>query len=177
MSQKYVSCGGHNISYTSSGVRLITTLVTSLLDTTFDSFLIDEPELGISPEAQAVLAEFLFDKAHRARYFSHIKTVVFATHSTIFLDRARINNNYRVEKAGDQIRVQQIVSQSGFNAIHFFLLGNRLETLYLPSAIILVEGKCDHMFIEKVVAKLLPDALIRVVRRIRTLESRRFLVL
>jgi AAA domain, putative AbiEii toxin, Type IV TA system len=160
MSQKYVSCGGHNISYTSSGFRLITTLVTSLLDTSFDSFLIDEPELGISPEAQATLADFLFDKAHRSKYFPHIKNLVFATHSTVFLDRKRIGNNYSLEKVGDEIRVRQITSQSQFNAVHFFLLGNRFETLYLPSAIILVEGKCDHMFVERVVAKLLPDALI-----------------
>ncbi|EQD41488.1 hypothetical protein B2A_10645, partial [mine drainage metagenome] len=39
------------ISYTSSGFRLIATLVTSLLDTEYETFLIDEPELGISPEA------------------------------------------------------------------------------------------------------------------------------
>lgn len=163
MSQKYVSCGGHNISYTSSGFRLITTLVTSLLDTSFDSFLIDEPELGISPEAQATLADFLFDKAHRAKYFPHIKNLVFATHSTVFLDRKRITNNYSIEKVGDDIRVRQITSQSQFNEVHFFLLGNRFETLYLPSAIILVEGKCDHMFIERVVAKTFPDSLVSVV--------------
>src|SRR5688500_17984348 len=36
MSQKYISAGDHNISYTSSGFRLITTLVTSLLDSEYD---------------------------------------------------------------------------------------------------------------------------------------------
>jgi ATPase subunit of ABC transporter with duplicated ATPase domains len=63
MSQQYISCDGHNISYTSSGFRLIATLVTSLLDTDYDTYLIDEPELGISPEAQGVLADFLFDRS------------------------------------------------------------------------------------------------------------------
>jgi hypothetical protein len=163
MSQKYISCGGHNISYTSSGFRLITTLVTSLLDTDYDTFLIDEPELGISPEAQGLLADFLFDRAHRARYFPHIKTIVFATHSTIFLDRTRISNNYTVQKVGDEIAIQPIQSQSDFNGIHFFLLGNRFETLYLPSAIVLVEGKCDDEFIERVVALRLPDFQISVI--------------
>jgi ATPase subunit of ABC transporter with duplicated ATPase domains len=52
MSQKYISCNGHNISYTSSGFRLIATLLTSLLNSDGDTFLIDEPELGVSPEAQ-----------------------------------------------------------------------------------------------------------------------------
>ena len=163
MSQKYISCGGHNISYTSSGFRLITTLVTSLLDTDYDTFLIDEPELGISPEAQGILADFLFDRQHRAKYFPHIKTIVFATHSTIFLDRTRITNNYTVEKVGDEISIQPIQSQADFNSIHFFLLGNRFETLYLPSAIVLVEGKCDDKFVERVLALRYSASQISVI--------------
>ena len=163
MSQKYISCNGHNISYTSSGFRLITTLVTSLLDTDYDTFLIDEPELGISPEAQGILADFLFDRQHRTKYFPHIKTIVFATHSTIFLDRTRITNNYTVEKVGDEISIQPIQSQADFNSIHFFLLGNRFETLYLPSAIVLVEGKCDEKFVGRVLALRYPASQISVI--------------
>lgn len=163
MSQKYISCGGHNISYTSSGFRLITTLVTSLLDSDYDTFLIDEPELGISPEAQGIMADFLFDRGHREKYFPHIKTLVFATHSTIFLDRAHINNNYIVEKHGDEIYVQPVENQAAFNNIHFFLLGNRFETLYLPSAIILVEGKCDNKFVSRVISLHYPNSQISVV--------------
>jgi predicted ATPase len=163
MSQKYISCGGHNISYTSSGFRLITTLVTSLLDTDYDTFLIDEPELGISPEAQGVLADFLFDRDHRAEYFGHIRTLIFATHSTIFLDRKHITNNFRVEKIGDEIAIHRVDNQVDFNRIHFFLLGNRFETLYLPSSILLVEGKCDHKFIERVVAAKYPNSQLSVI--------------
>lgn len=163
MSQKFISVGGHNISYTSSGFRLITTLVTSLLDDDYDTFLIDEPELGISPEAQGVLADFLFDKEHRKKYFPHIKTLVLATHSTVFLDRSRIDNNYTVEKVGDEIAVSQVLTQQGFNQIHFFLLGNRFETLYLPSLIVLVEGKSDHAFITEVLSKKYPNTQFSVI--------------
>lgn len=163
MSQKYISCGGHNISYTSSGFRLIATLVTSLMDTDYDKFLIDEPELGISPEAQGILADFLFDRKHREKYFPHVKTIVFATHSTIFLDRNNISNNFTVEKKGDEISVKKVETQMDFNDIHFFLLGNRFETLYLPSAIILVEGKSDHSFIDRVLTLRYPGYLISVV--------------
>lgn len=163
MSQKYISCGGHNISYTSSGFRLITTLVTSLLDTDYDTFLIDEPELGISPEAQGILADFLFDRIHREQYFPHIKTIIFATHSTIFLDRNHIKNNYTIEKHGDEISVRCITNYKDFNSVHFFLLGNRFETLYLPSAIVLVEGKSDHAFIERVLTQRYPEFLISVI--------------
>lgn len=163
MSQKYISCGGHNISYTSSGFRLITTLVTSLLDTEYDTFLIDEPELGISPEAQGQLADFLFDREHRARYFPHIRTLVFATHSTVFLDRHHVTNNHMVTKSADTIAVRPITTQSEFNRVHFFLLGNRFETLYLPSAIVLVEGKTDHRFIERVCSVRFPNAQLSVI--------------
>lgn len=163
MSQKYISCDGHNISYTSSGFRLITTLITSLLDTDFDTFLIDEPELGISPEAQGILADFLFNRTYRDKYFPHIKTIIFATHSTIFLDRQNVANNYMVEKVGDQISVRQIESQAEFNKIHFFLLGNRFETLFLPSAIVIVEGKTDHKFIDRVLTTLFPNHTISII--------------
>jgi predicted ATPase len=163
MSQQYIAVGGHNISFTSSGFRLITTLVTSLLDSDYDTFFIDEPELGISPEAQGVLADFLLDRSHRGKYFPHIKTLVLATHSTVFLDRHVLTNNYTVEKTGDEISIQQIGSPAQLNRVHFFLLGNRFETLYLPSAIVLVEGKCDHQFIERSLALRFPTSQISII--------------
>lgn len=163
MSQKYISCNGHNISFSSSGFRLIATLLTSLLDADYDTFLIDEPELGISPEAQGVLADFLFDRVHRAKYFPHIRTIVFATHSTVFLDRRKIGNNYVVTKDGDEIDLSQVSTIGELNRVHFFLLGNRFETLFLPSAIILVEGKCDHQFIERATTLRFPNSQLSVI--------------
>jgi len=163
MSQQYISVAGHNISYTSSGFRLIATLVTSLLDSDYDTFLIDEPELGISPEAQGQLADFLFDRAHRAKYFPHIKTLVLATHSTVFLDRRVVQNNFTIEKTGDEISISAVTTLSDLNRVHFFLLGNRFETLYLPSVIVLVEGKCDQRFIERSLALRFPNAQISVI--------------
>jgi hypothetical protein len=163
MSQKYISCGGHNVSFTSSGFRLIMTLVTCLLDSEYDTFLIDEPELGISPEAQGILADFLFDREHRLKYFAHIKTLVLATHSTIFLDRKQISNNIVVEKNADEISLNRIGTQTEFNRVHFFLLGNRFETLYLPAAILIVEGTCDHKFIERMMTLHLPNSQISII--------------
>jgi len=163
MSQKYISCNGHNISYTSSGFRLIATLLTSLLNTDCDTFLIDEPELGVSPEAQGVVADFLFDREHRAKYFPHIRTIVFATHSTVFLDRRNIGNNYVVSKQGDEIDLKSVSTLGELNKVHFFLLGNRFETLYLPSAILLVEGKCDQRFIERATCLRFPNAQLSVI--------------
>lgn len=164
MSQKYISVDGHNISFTGSGYRLITTLITSLLDDEFDIFLIDEPELGISPEAQGIFSDFLFDKEIRSKYFGHIKTLVLATHSTIFLDRHSINNNYFVEKDRDEIEVRQVQNINDINRIHFFLLGNRLETLYMPSAIVIVEGKTDYKYIERVLGLRYKDFHISLIQ-------------
>ena len=163
MSQKYISCNGYNISYTSSGFRLITTLVTCMLDTDYDTYLIDEPELGISPEAQGVLADFLFSREHRKKYFSHIKCLIFATHSTIFLDRLNISNNYAIEKHEDFINIKKITTINEFNNIHFFLLGNRLETLFLPSCIILTEGYCDQRYISRIVELKFPGFQFSVI--------------
>lgn len=163
LSQRYIACDQHNISYASSGVRLVTTLITSLLDTDADTFFIDEPELGISPEAQGILADFLFSREDREKYFPHVRTLVIATHSTIFLDRKCIHNNYMVTKSGDEIEVARVDNYADFNRIHFLLLGNRFETLFLPSAIILVEGKCDKAFVERVLAVRYPEHLVSVV--------------
>nr|WP_321231338.1 AAA family ATPase [uncultured Psychroserpens sp.] len=163
MSQKYISAGSHNISYTSSGFRLLATILTCLLDEEYDTFLIDEPELGISPEAQGDLADFLFNKELRSKYFPHVKTLIFATHSTIFLDRNKIQNNYTVKKDGDEIDIAKVQTFSDFNKIHFFLLGNRFETLYLPSAIILCEGISDQQFISRILELEFPDVQFSVI--------------
>jgi len=163
MSQKYISCGGHNLSYTSSGFRLITTLITCLLDEDYNTLLIDEPELGISPEAQGVIADFLSDRSHRSKYFPHLERLVLATHSTVFLDRLHISNNYSLTKIGDEIRIKRVESVNDFNNIHFFLLGNRLETLYLPTCIILTEGKCDHAYLSRALETMFPDFQLSVI--------------
>lgn len=163
MSQKYISSDGHNISYTSSGFRLIMTLVTSLLNAEYDTYLIDEPELGISPEAQGILADFLFDRSHREKYFPHVKSLIFATHSTIFLDRLHIHNNYSMTKRGDIIDIHQTQTLADFNNINFFLLGNRLETLYLPTCIVITEGKCDHAYLTKILETRFPTLQLSII--------------
>ncbi|MCG7983919.1 MAG: ATP-binding protein [Candidatus Thiodiazotropha lotti] len=163
MSQQYVSVNGHNISFTSSGYRLITSLVTSLLNEAYDIFLIDEPELGVCPEAQGLFSDFLFNPTMRKKYFGHVRTLVIATHSTIFLDRKNIQNNYFVSKTGDEVDVDRVISVSDVNRIHFFLLGNRLESLYMPSAIVIVEGKCDYIYIERVLHSKYPDTRFSII--------------
>ena len=98
MSQKYVSVDGFNISYTSSGYRLVASLITSFLNSNHEIFLVDEPELGISPEVQGIFVDFLYNEENRRKYFPHMKSLILATHSPIFLDRSHFKNNYYVQK-------------------------------------------------------------------------------
>lgn len=163
MSQKYVAVDGYNISYTSSGFRLITSIVTSLMDEYFENVLIDEPELGISPEVQGILADFLFNENKRKQYFPHLKKVIMATHSPIFISRQDIKNNFYIERKENNLIVSQLKQHQDINSLQFFLLGNRFETLYLPTLIILVEGKCDYSFINTLVSRKYPDSHISVI--------------
>ena len=133
MSQQYISVDGHNISFTSSGFRLVAALVTSMLDDEYETVLLDEPELGISPETQGEFSDLLFDRDQRNRYFPHINSLIIATHSTIFLDRSEIGNNFFVEKRGDVIDLNQVETVGAISRLHFFLLGNRFESLHLQT--------------------------------------------
>jgi len=163
MSAHYVSVEGHNLSYTSSGFRLVMTLITSLLDDSYEYFLIDEPELGVSPDVQARLAAFLSDTGVRSKYFPHIKGIMVATHSSLFLDLANPHNNYVVSKNGDEITVERIANQADLADVHFSLLGNRFESLFLPSAIVLVEGETDAAFIGHMLSQRFPDFQFSVI--------------
>lgn len=164
MSQQYISIDGYNLSFTSSGLRLVTTLLTSLLNPDHSYVLIDEPELGLSPEVQASLAEWFLDPEARGKYLPHLSGVVLATHSPVFLDRVRLNRNYRVSKSGTTIDIEPLGSVRDLADLQFSLLGNRFETLLLPSAIVLVEGVTDHAYVSRVLALRFPGATVSVVQ-------------
>jgi len=174
MSQRYISCNGHNFSYASSGTRLIVSIVTSLMDREFSHFLIDEPELGISPQAQGVLSDFIFNRTKRKKYFPHIEKIIFATHSALFLDKQEIGNNYIIDKVKNTIIVKRLSSLSEFNKIHFNLLGNRLESLFLPSYIFIVEGKTDEAFLKRVFEMKFPNNKISVINAGNDSEIKRY---
>jgi predicted ATPase len=74
LSPRYIDVNGENLALASSGTRLLLMTVAACLDTNTNVFLIDEPEMGLSPKLQAVLAKFLLTEQVRNKFFPHINT-------------------------------------------------------------------------------------------------------
>lgn len=148
-SHGYIDVDGQNLSVSSTGTRLLLTILGICMDTRFKSILLDEPELGLSPRIQRALADYIQSPETRAELFPHIKQIVVATHSHHFLHRKDLSANFVIAKTGSTIQLEQVTSVSDFHRLQFNLLGNSLEGLFLPSAIIVVEGDSDLSFIAK----------------------------
>ncbi|MEJ7594400.1 MAG: hypothetical protein WKF77_22935 [Planctomycetaceae bacterium] len=86
-----------------------------------------------------------------------------ATHSHIFLDRNTYSNNFVVTKAGKQISAKPIASVRDLHQLQFNMLGNELESLFLPSAIVIVEGESDVTFLNKVLELHLPGPRVAII--------------
>lgn len=164
LSPYYVDVGGKNLAYSSTGTRLLLMLVAACLDENCSFFLIDEPEIGLSPKMQAVLAKYLLDPDLRNLYFPHIKQLFIATHSHLFLDRSDISNNFAVIKNDGVVTIAQIESMGAFHNLQFNMLGNDLQALFLPEAIIIVEGESDYIYIQGVFGLFFRNHRISVVK-------------
>ena len=158
-----VSMDGENLRYGSSGTRLLLTLLGTLLDDRFSTILLDEPEIGLSPGIQARLARFLYDANERAAFCPHLKRLFVATHSHNFLDRSTYSNNFLVTKNGKDISLRAVGSITDLHQLQFNMLGNELESLFLPSAIVIVEGDSDVTYLNKVLELHLPGVRVAMV--------------
>lgn len=163
LSMRYIDMDGQNVVVGSSGARILLTILGICLDTRFNTILIDEPELGLGPKAQHVFAKLIQDPSKRRKYFPHIKRFFITTHSHIFLDRSDIKNNFVVSKKKLKISIEQVQTMNDFHKLQFNLLGNNLETMFLPSSIVVVEGKTDLSYIERIIQTRFPDKKITVI--------------
>lgn len=163
LSQHYIDVGGQNLAVSSTGTRLLMMIVAACLDDHYCILLVDEPELGLSPSLQAVLARYLFHDERRQKYFPHMKQLFIATHSHLFLDRGAISNNFVVTKVGNEISIRQVDSWSAYHDLQFNMLGNHLEALFLPAAIVIVEGDTDYDYIKRVFLVFFSEKRISVV--------------
>lgn len=163
LSIRYIDMDGQNLSVGSTGARLLITMLGICMDGRFTSLLIDEPELGLSPRVQQALARVFEEPDLRREHFPHLEHVYLATHSHLFLARAEIQDNFVVAKEGDRITLSQVRSPSEFHKLQFNLLGNSLESLFLPAAIVIVEGKTDRRYLERVLQLKLPTKRLTAV--------------
>ncbi len=164
LSVRYIDVDGQNLSVASTGTRLLMTLLGICMDERFESLLIDEPELGLAPRVQSALASFLQDQGERARLFPHLQRVILATHSHLFLNRADMASNFVVSKVGSVIRLTRVESVRELHRLQFNLLGNSLEHLFLPAAVVYVEGETDQLYLEPIISHRFPGRNIVVVR-------------
>lgn len=146
-SRQMLLVDGIPLSVTSTGVRLLILLLACCYFPQFEYLIIDEPELSLSPPLQSVLKSSFADSNLRRSDFPHLKHVVVATHSHIFLDRNDYGSNVAVTRVGNTISANRLSTIHEFLDLQFNLLGNQLEFMFLPSAIVLVEGPSDRDFI------------------------------
>jgi len=164
LSMRYIDIDGQNLSVASTGTRLLMTMLGICMDDRFKTLLIDEPELGLSPRIQRALSAFLHDATERAKYFPHLKQVVLATHSAHFLRSTDLSSNFIVSKDGAHITLTQVESIGAFHRLQFNLLGNSLEGLFLPSAILYVEGPTDQKYLDRVIGARFQGKNVVVIR-------------
>jgi len=162
-SPKYVSVGGEPLKISSTGTRLLMTLLCTLLDTRFTTVLIDEPEIGLSPRVQSRVAELLFKLDLREKYFPHLRQIYIATHSHLFINRNNYSDTFLVSRDEDETLLTQVKSRSDINRLKLNLLGNTLESLFLPSAIIITEGISDQKFLSGILGTFMPELDIAVI--------------
>lgn len=167
MTQMYVEIDGEPMHWGSTGTRLIVTLLGTCFDTRIHYLFIDEPEMGLSPKIQTIIGRLFSDETARQTYMPHLKGLYIATHSHLFLDRKVYGNNFIVTKLHNNdvgiIRTEKVEGVSQFNQLQFNLLGNDVESLFMPSAIVIVEGKSDQLYLGKLISLRIPDRKITVM--------------
>lgn len=112
LSPRYIDMDGQNLSVGSTGTRLLMTVLGLCMDDRFNTILIDEPELGLSPKVQTALSGFLQDSDQRRTYFPHLSRVFVSSHSSLFLARGDITNNFVIAKEGKRISLNRDQTQS-----------------------------------------------------------------
>jgi predicted ATPase len=163
LSVRYIDVDGLNLSVASTGTRLLMTILGICMDDRFQTLLIDEPELGLSPRVQRALSDFLHDPEERGKFFPHLNQVVLATHSSLFLNRRDLTGNFVVAKSGTSVTLSQISSVAEYHRLQFNLLGNSLENLFFPAAIVYTEGPTDQKYLDRVISQRFPGRTIIVV--------------
>lgn len=161
-SNRYVDIDGDSLSVTSSGTRLFLGVIAALMDERFQAVALDEPELGLSPVLQTKLAPLIIARERDDELFPHNPHFFITTHSHTFLDKQNPSNNFVVSREGNKIQANACKNKQELIDIHFRMLGNDLGNLYLPDAIVFVEGETDKIYLQRVLRASFPNRNIVV---------------
>ena len=161
LSSSFLQIGGTALAKCSSGSRMLIHLLSVLVSKRFKYVLLDEPELGLTPRIQNRIQRLLTSSGDGL--FEHIDHVFIATHSHIFLNRKRITDNFVVDRDGSQVSIKRIAKFNEFRNLQFTQLGNSFEQLQLPSGFIIVEGKTDFQFMNRMIQLRFPNNRINVM--------------
>lgn len=111
-------------------------------------FLIDEAELHLHPTAQRSLKKALRDIVDNGGQ------VLINSHSSIFANEVFPNQTiFKVEKDKGVSNVSEIVGEQEQLDSIYQLLGGSPSDILLPSNFIIVEGKSDHEFVQKIIKR------------------------
>src|ERR1043166_2313621 len=106
LSNKYIEIGGTPLQTSSTGTRLLLLILAVCTDSRTNALYIDEPELGLSPQLQRVIAATLFDTDSRSARFPHLSRVVVATHSPLMLDRNVLGHNFMLSRIAEDVAIK-----------------------------------------------------------------------
>lgn len=161
MSRSFLTVGGTPLAKCSSGTRMLVNLVSALLSRRFRVVLIDEPELGLTPRIQNAIQQLLFDSGNKL--FAHLRHIYIATHSHVFLNRRCLSDNFIVHRTGHTVNVTRIQKFVQFRDLQFAQLGNSFDQLQLPSGFLIVEGKTDYAYLNRLLRIRFPETRISIV--------------
>lgn len=153
-----------DIKKASTGTRLLIYLLSVLIDKNFQVILIDEPELGLSPNLQQKVVSLIFDPEVFNFHFPHIESIYITTHSHIFLNNNDFSSNFIVSREDNSTSLTQLKSTKEYNKLIWDMMGNSLNSLFLPEAVVIVEGETDESFLNKVFKQIFPNNIIGVSR-------------
>lgn len=162
-----------------SGSTSTLALLCGLFDPKLDWLFIDEPETGLEPRIQRRLMRLIQDTAYGSGEGPR-KRIGIATHSHLFIDRDVPTNNRRVDiDTQGNVRVERVQSMADLRQLVFELLGNSVEDLFLPRAVVVVEGRSDREFLTAVLRLMQINSVLvydaegeaRISRAVPTIED------
>jgi hypothetical protein len=78
------------------------------------------------------------------------------------LNREVLSENFIVSKSANVVATRQVRSTAELHELQFGMLGNDLDHLYMPAAVVVVEGPCDT-FISRLITLHVPNRRVSIV--------------